>query len=305
MVDLSKRGYRKLSKVEKLRVIGLRYGSLTDFTQTVRTTTHISKICYIPFSTVARIIKKFEHSGFKLDQVSKKKKRSYKCIPLYVQSILREQDLLQAWHPYSLTERVKLLKSTLGVKISTDTLWKFYISHGIRLHTGQAVYRQLITQSERVERERIAFSRLFGNLITSSRYQLIYMDETTYSSVQSKPKSWSTSANPVLHPKQSRQMRITVFGAISPCLKDGRAFKLAKSTNKEDYCSFLVQIKQSILPRYQGSKQILCYDGARAHTANYSMQFIRDLFIPLQIPVMSCEFNCKYSPLFAPSKMTT
>lgn len=78
------------------------------------------------------------------------------------------------------------------------------------------------------------------------------MDETTYSSVQSKPKSWSTSANPVLHPKQNRQMRVTVFGAISPCLKDGRAFKLAKSTNKEDYCSFLVQIKQSVMPKYQG-----------------------------------------------------
>ena len=44
--------------------------------------------------------------------------------------------------------------------------------------------------------------------------------------------------------------------------------------------------------------QILCYDGARAHTSNYSMEFIRDIFIPLQIPVMSCEFNCKF-PLFS------
>ena len=151
-------------------MIGLRYGSMTDFSKTVRTTTHISKLCYIPFSTVARIIKNFEHSGYNLDQVNKKKKRSFKCIPLHVRSILLQQDLLQAWHPYSLAERVKLLLSTLGVNISPDTLWNFYISHGIRLRTGQAVYRQVITQSERVERERIAFSRLLGSLIASKRY---------------------------------------------------------------------------------------------------------------------------------------
>ena len=90
-------------------------------------------------------------------------------------------------------------------------------------------------------------------------------------------------------------MRVTVFGAISTCLQDFWAFKLAKSTNKEDYCSFLLQIKQSVQQKYRSHKLILCYDGARAHTAKYSMDFIKDLFIPLQIPVMSCEFNCKYN----------
>ena len=94
-------------------------------------------------------------------------------------------------------------------------------------------------------------------------------------------------------------MRVTVFGAISTCLQDFRAFKLAKSTNKEDYCSFLLQIKQSVQQKYRSHKLILCYDGARAHTAKYSMDFIKDLFIPLQIPVMSCEFNCKYHRYFA------
>ena len=90
-------------------------------------------------------------------------------------------------------------------------------------------------------------------------------------------------------------MRVTVFGAISPCLKNARAFKLAKSTNSDDFCSFLVQIKQAILPRYRNQRQIVCVDGARAHTSKKSSDFIRGMFIPLQIPVMSCEFNCTYS----------
>ena len=69
--------------------------------------------------------------------------------------------------------------------------------------------------------------------------------------------------------------------------------RLAKSTNKLDFMSFLVDIKQSVLPRYRSSMQILLYDGARAHTCNDSQDFIEGYFKPLQIPVMSCEFNCK------------
>ena len=76
-------------------------------------------------------------------------------------------------------------------------------------------------------------------------------------------------------------MRVTVFGAISPCLRNARAFKLAKSTNSDDYCSFLVQIKQAILPRYRNQRQIIFFDGARAHTSKKSSVFIREMFTPL------------------------
>ena len=119
------------------------------------------------------------------------------------------------------------------------------------------------------------------------------MDETTYSSVQTKAKSWSRKHPLVLHPKNNRQMRITVFGAISPCLQTGRVMRLAKSTNKRDFMSFLVDIKQAVLPKYRSQLQILLYDGAKAHTCLDSQKFIEGFFIPLQIPVMSCEFNCK------------
>ena len=90
-------------------------------------------------------------------------------------------------------------------------------------------------------------------------------------------------------------MRVTVFGAISPCLQNGRVMRLARSTNKQDFMAFLVDIKTSILPMYRSETQILLFDGARAHTCRDSQEFMKDYFKGLQIPVMSCEFNCKYS----------
>ena len=182
-----------------------------------------------------------------------------------------------------------------------------------------------------------------------------------------KAKSWSRKQDSVLHAKNNRQMRITVFGAISPCLENGREirfakgigvysmtlrdlrntffdawsipwgyfngftaregyqtilcaleitmsirklgllwlshelwansiqtiFWLAKSTNKQDFMSFLVDIKTSILPKYRSDMQILLFDEARAHTCLDNQSFMEGYFKSLQIPVMSCEFNCR------------
>ena len=68
--------------------------------------------------------------------------------------------------------------------------------------------------------------------------------------------------------------------------------------------SFLVDIKTSILPRYRTQTQVLLFDGARAHTCNDSQAFMQGYFKPLQIPVMSCEFNCKYSIQLSSSKFS-
>ena len=64
--------------------------------------------------------------------------------------------------------------------------------------------------------------------MTVKPHKLIWMDETTYSSVQMKAKSWSRKQDPVLHAKNNRQMSVTVFEAISPCLVNGRDIRLAK-----------------------------------------------------------------------------
>ena len=64
--------------------------------------------------------------------------------------------------------------------------------------------------------------------MTAKPHKLIWMDETTYSSVHMKAKSWSRKQDPVLHANKNRQMSVTVFEAISTCLVNGRDIRLAK-----------------------------------------------------------------------------
>ena len=129
--------------------------------------------------------------------------------------------------------------------------------------------------------ERGAFSRLLANLMRTKPHQLIWVDETTYSSVQSKQKSWSKQNNPQLHVRNARQMRVTVIGAIGTCLESGRLMQLARSTNKQDFMAFLHNLKQAVLPRYRAQLQIVVYDGAAAHTCQDSQDFMHGYFIPL------------------------
>ena len=80
--------------MEKLRVIGLRYGSVTDFSHVVRSPTQISKMCYVPLTTVLRILKNFERSGFHLEQVDRKKPRTYALMEDWIKTTLLDKDLL-------------------------------------------------------------------------------------------------------------------------------------------------------------------------------------------------------------------
>ena len=72
---------------------------------------------------------------------------------------------------------------------------------------------------------------------------LVYIDETTYSSVSLRRCSWASTEDPVLHQKNNKQMRCTVIGGIGKCLKDGRVMNLAASTNKAEFMKFLVDLK--------------------------------------------------------------
>lgn len=73
----------------------------------------------------------------------------------------------------------------MACKISVWTLWHFYKWNDVSYRTGKAVYRQVFDQSARLRVERASFARLMGNLLRDKVRQdaLIYVDETTYSTV--------------------------------------------------------------------------------------------------------------------------
>ena len=58
------------------------------FREPVRTVSQVSKMLYMPYSTVERIVKKFEASDYKIKSVTAKRARSFKCIPVRVQRML-------------------------------------------------------------------------------------------------------------------------------------------------------------------------------------------------------------------------
>ena len=85
-----------------------------------------------------------------------------------------------------------------------------------------------------------------------------------------------------------------MYGAIGHCMSKP-VFRLGRSTNVEEYKQFLDEVRESLKPElgFNKTKPILLYDGATAHTSNASVQYMKQYFEPLQIPIYSCEFNCK------------
>ena len=64
--------------------MGAYYGSLRDFTVKRLTIKQISTKYRIPWSTVKRIIFKFEASGKRLEAVHPEKQRHFNCIPDFI-----------------------------------------------------------------------------------------------------------------------------------------------------------------------------------------------------------------------------
>ena len=141
----------------------------------------------------------------------------------------------------------------------------------------------------RLQQERYAFARLLAKLIQEKK-PIIFMDETTVNTWQIKTKSWSSKTDIVEHKRPSTRIGVTVFGAIGNCLKNP-VFRTAKSTKKHDYIEFMRLVKEQVRSIHHNQKPILLFDAHRAHTSLLAREEIPRMFVPLKIPVYSCEFN--------------
>ena len=202
--------------------------------------------------------------------------------------MLLNKKILQLWAPYSLVERALLVHKVTNYKPSHFLLWEFYRANDIAWKTGKAIYRKEKSLEKTLQKERLVFSRIIAKLI-EEKVPLIYMDETTFNTWQMKTKSWSSKSDIVYHHRPSTRLGITVFGAIGKCLKKPM-FMTARSTNKEDYMRFMNQVKEQVRD-LKGRKPVLLYDAHRSHTSLIARDKIPKMFIPLPIPVYSCEFN--------------
>jgi hypothetical protein len=161
-----------------------------------------------------------------------------------------------------------------------------------------SVYRQEMARTGELVEKRQVFAKLLATLVDANK-PLIYVDETTFNTWQMKAKSWSKRDQPLYHARNSKRITVTVYGAIGHCLQRP-VFRLGCSTNAEEYKRFLTEVHENLKPEvtFNRAKPILLYDGATAHTSNASKAFMGKYFEPLQIPIYSCEFNCKSNRFF-------
>ena len=139
---VEKKLHKRLDERDRCRIIMTSYGSMSIFRRQVRTVRQVSDRLRIPWSTVNRVLQQFAAGGKRVESLLKRKKpRHFNCIPDDIKQILLSDAMVEAWAPYSIAERTKLLQSHLQCRISTHTMWRFYKENGVQFRTGQAVYR--------------------------------------------------------------------------------------------------------------------------------------------------------------------
>ena len=131
---------RRLSVADIRAIVFLRYGSLDNFQQIVRSYIDIGKRLRFRTDVVQSAIARFHARGSSLANMVRQK-RSFNIIPDHVKARLLSKNLLQAWAPYNIAERIAAIRRLWNVRISASTLETFYKAHGVKRRRAQTVYR--------------------------------------------------------------------------------------------------------------------------------------------------------------------
>ena len=275
---------RKIDMRFRQGVIFHRFGSLTDFSRVHSSYAAISRKFWASAVTIRHIVQSFVAKGHRFE-VPPRAPKLQKVAPRVRQALLTPE-LLQEWAPYTLKERVELIRRVWGVSVSDKYLSLFYRHNGVRLRQAKKVYRFAQQNSRQLAEERKAFAVTLGNLLVRGT-PIIYTDESTFTNQQTRAKSWSLRDHPNQHYIDSKYEQVTVYGAVGDALTKN-VWLLAAGTNQEDYQEFLRLVARHVKGALR--KPILLYDGHKAHTTARSMETVLSWFTPLQ--------NCRYSSNF-------
>ena len=79
-----------------------------------------------------------------MDALKSKRRKRFECISSDIQRTLLNDKLLQLWRNYTLRERVVIIQTIYGnrVKISQESLRRFYHQHKIKFRATKQVYWQ-------------------------------------------------------------------------------------------------------------------------------------------------------------------
>lgn len=267
---------RKLDEIDDIRARVIRYSS--ENASVVR----ISRVCNLPYTTVARWIKQHRTRGGCEDR------RAGNCrkvdpIPAVVQEYLIETANLKQAIGKGISLRCKQVEHMFGFRMSPFRLRAFYLKHGIKYKRPDWVYRRQLDDSLALQRA------IFCNSLWNQRRSVWYMDETSFNLSVRPGKTWTPLDKAFKIAKAEGFRSLTLYGAScydeQPC-----QFKLYNRTDVDNTIDFLGLIRQM-------SKQeivTVVLDQHSAHTSPHTKAFAAANKIHLMFtPTASCELNAQ------------
>ena len=145
----------------------------------------------------------------------------------------------------------------------------------------------------RLDRERVAFARRLHTLQEQHGDNVIYMDQTTFQLWPKPTKTWQFGQASIAAPENMKFLSaVTLFGAVGRCLKEGKLYMTAPSTDITSVKRFLVELAGAVRDPYTKERPYLVLDNHSAHrTPKVREELSR--FHALFQPAYSSPFNCQ------------
>jgi transposase len=212
--------------------------------------------------------------------------RSFKITPPIAERLL-DNATLKAWRGWSMLRRVHQIEQDWGLRISYQTLSRFYKRHGISNMKAPFRWRTPTTDEERAVERRNWVALLVQHEMAGR--EIIYMDETSVSVWDHNVRTWMYRAEPLPHvlPKE-RAPNITVLGAIST-KRPGLEYVFSHSTNQ----AAVAQLLKKVLRRSEDTSEVVVvWDNHSSHWSRGVAELIAEAGATLlTLPVNSSDLN--------------
>ena len=146
--------------------MAVRYGTLEGHFYPVRSLNRVAKICKLPYSTTRAVLVRYLSNGRNI--VNRPRGRPMRFedrIPAEVATRIYSHAYLNSVKTLSLEQRCHKLQMEDQIRVSPAGLGNSYKRLRICYTSPQIVYRTLLTNSDRIMRERLVFARRLGSLV--------------------------------------------------------------------------------------------------------------------------------------------
>ena len=282
---------RRLTPQQKLHMLHHKYGSITDFSRVASSTYAVAKRMGLSWNTVDHALKRHARVGGSVEAFLLKRQptRQFRKLSAELQTLLASKELLQAWAPFSLRERCRIIERVFNVRVTHQMLQLFYKAHNTAYLSAKSMKQLEFDGDTSLDAERLGYAKLLASVIAHN-LPVVYMDETTANSEFSVKKAWTRRGTTVTVPTSNRRYHCTVYACISPTCLYAPVYVIREATtNNVHFREFLREVMLRM--KHQAAKPFAVFDGHSAHLTRPSAAVLEEYFTPLRFPPRSCEFN--------------